>query len=224
MNSATRIGVLIAVLALVTAACGMATQEGQGNSGEVIGLKGSWSVKVFNQDGSPAMSAEFHNDLHPSGGNFLADVLARNTTVGDWAVVLAGSPSDQPCELDGTMFPCQSVEPGGHFEADDNILFATLVVSSDSGVLTLAGSVIAGRDSAITEVRTSWLSCAPDVSPSDCAMAATPGTASAHLTTRDVTTLDWDGDGTPNDGPIPVSAGQTIQVRVDVSFGTLSAP
>src|SRR5438034_3470638 len=59
--------------------------------GEGIKVHGDWVIEVRNADGSLAERREFQNALLNPGSNFLDLTLARNMSVGEWAVALIGA-------------------------------------------------------------------------------------------------------------------------------------
>jgi hypothetical protein len=171
------------------------TEESDGVS-EGIQVHGHWVIEVRNPDGTLATRREFENDLEqPNGAFFLMELLATRATAGNWKVYLGG-PSDGPCDANRK---CVVVQPG---DSDLPHFFPTLIVTSVAENLVLSGSAIASADGDISEVATGLVKCDSSVAPTDC---FTQGNAPAF--TR--TTLP---------SPVPVTAGQQIQVSVMISF------
>ncbi|MGA7096410.1 MAG: hypothetical protein WB245_02455 [Acidimicrobiia bacterium] len=184
---------LLAVIALVVASCGGAQPEASAPS-EGIVVHGDWTIDIYNPDGSLDQHTEFSNALGPNGGNSLAGFLVGQATPGMWLVRLYGS---------DTNGPCKTYEPSFGTCA----LTASAVNNSD-GSLTVTASGTAENDGEIATVDTKIATCGNNVTPADCPAAYDPlfDDTGSSLTEKDLT------------APETVSAGQSIQVEVVISF------
>jgi hypothetical protein len=188
---------VVALLALVVASCGGAVPEASGPS-EGIQVHGDWTIDIYNEDGSLDQGIEFSNDLSFGGPERLAKVLAGVNTPGAWWVAFdSRTVPDAPCP----SF-CRISEPNypGAVESED----LTVTIES-SEVIVLAGSVVAEQAGEVGTVSTRFAFCEPNVAPDSCNGAS--GLAPAgSFTFADTFT------------PVNVEAGQTISIRVDISF------
>lgn len=185
------VGVL-ALMALVLASCGGATPEAAGPT-EGIQVHGDWTIDVYNPDGSLDEHHEFSNALGLRGGAQLINLLAGGLTTGGlWEIELSpGCPSS----TGGTCSMPGIVAIG--VDEDANGVF---------DLLRLVGETTVEADAAIDRVVTNIGFCSSSVSPDAC----TNGENNNPFTARDFAAADT----------VPVSAGQTVQVQVDISFTT----
>lgn len=189
-----RLIALAATLALVVTACGTSGAPEASGTPEGVTVHGHWTIDLIDKDGSLKIRHEFDNALDSRGGDFLAELLAGNTTIGQWKIIADESSGNSPCG-DASAQPCWIVESGAAGVSDN------LTVSSASGVVTLAGDFVATRDGVINRVAT-WLSqCSPTFAPSSC---GNPTTNVAFTGTFP--------------SPINVNSGQQVQITVDISF------
>jgi hypothetical protein len=208
-------GVLLGAIAFATLALGAfdsdaakeqdasaVTSEADG-AGEGIKVHGDWVIEVRNADGSVAERQEFQNALTSGGSQFLDLTLARNASVGEWAVALI--------EIEGVSSPCESIacfitEVGGthNWGTNPQATFPTLQLStSDPGQANqfiLQGNFVATNDRDINEVQ-AWgcFAVPPSLNPGVC--------NNAFAVTRK--TLP---------SPVNVVAGQQVLVAVRISF------
>ena len=197
---------LMAVLTVVAGACGGAEAApepaGDGALASGIGVHGAWTIEVLNPDGTAAANYEFTNALTQSGEEILADVVLGSHYVSAIAprIVVSGS------ELDpNAPSPCGTTS---------DPLLPCIIATSDTAysqptpdVLEVTGSFVAAQDGGILQVETELPMCRVGVEP--CVATWTDFTAFVFVAE------------TGADDPIPVSAGQTVQVTVELSFGTL---
>jgi hypothetical protein len=197
----TKSVVLAMVLALVASIPGMA--RAQDRPSDSIKVHGHWVIEVHNPDGSLASHTEFENALvQDSASPFLASLLARNVSVGFWSITLGGDGVMQPCNnpLDpiGVLpTPCHISEPSAALSNSQN-----LGVTVTAAALRFSGSVTTPRGAAIQYVSTEFVQCGPTLN----AAASCPDAVSGTFTSRSLAQ------------PVPVAAGQIVQVTVTISF------
>jgi len=177
----------------------------RGKSGEGIKVHGHWVLEVHNPDGSLVSRTEFENSLTQNTASpFLASLLARNVSIGFWSIVLASNAGTNPCSVNspslGTLVvPCNIVEP------HDPLTFPhsfNLAVTGAPTALQLSGSVTAERDADIQVVSTHFVQCGPTANASTSCPNPATGTFTSRLLAQ----------------PVPVAAGQIVQVTVTISF------
>ncbi len=194
--------IAMCALALLATACAGATEAGAPPS-EGIAVHGDWIIETFNPDGSLDQRVEFSNDLSPAGPDLLASLLSRQLSMGTWTVLV--SSFAHPENLCEPLQTCRIVE-ADDWDAD-NAHSADLELSRDGDVLVLEGSFEAIETSSISNVATRVRPCQPAVAPGDCnePSLGPNGTSSKVLTGTTIT-------------PVDVTAGQTVAVRVEISF------
>ena len=208
--SSARLTVLSAIL--LTAATTVAqTGQSQPNPGQSsIAVHGSWTIEIHESDGRLVNRYEFNNALNDPRA--LLFILARQRSVGHWAVTL----SDQfnvgrPC-ANGTG--CALHEAGDTNVFSDTTRFTGLTVSADPlpnpTKIVLQGSFAAEATGQISYVATTLSVCDNTVAPATLCQS--------HLVSSSLTTHITQQSGPPPLGPIPVAAGQIVQVRVEISF------
>lgn len=203
----TKVTVLLLSLLLV-ASTGAGAQEAR----EGIQVHGDWVIEVRNPDGTLASRHEFKNALRPAGGDALARILARTWVPAAWSIVLAGS-SSAPCVYNGNPVACTIVEPvlavgsghSGHISNNLTIAPAPDVDYQNLNpyLLRLSGSITAARAGDIGTVSTNLYACSGTSAPASC------GTDFAGLAGFTSRTLP---------SPVPIAAGQIVQVMVTISF------
>ena len=180
---------VVALMALVLASCGGATPEAAGPS-EGIQVHGDWTIDIYNPDGSLDEHVEFSNALGPNGDAQLINLLAGGVTTGGlWEIELSpGCPSD-----------------GGKCSIPG---ITAVAVDEDANgtydLLRLVGETTVEADAAIDRVVTNIGFCASSVSPDAC----TNGENNNPFTSKVFAPADT----------VAVTAGQTVQVQVDISF------
>jgi len=178
-----------------------AASQGGGQQ-EGIKVHGEWMIEVRNPDGTLASRHEFENALEP--GSNLANILARGATFGRWEVIISGLLCP---DSSGNPVSCNVTEPG-FFNGTFPDTSTTLTISApnsgpDAGKFILIGSTRAVFSASVFAVSTHYGECAPTTSP------ASP---CAAFLIRPFTTKFLSAN------PIPVVAGQTIDVTVKISF------
>lgn len=224
---------LVAVLALVLVSCGGGTPEAAGPS-EGIGVQGAWTIDVYNPDGTLDENHEFDNGLRVRGTELLAGLLTstrlgatEDFNASDWAVVLADTgtlqaPGVSPCTtevgglnafssnplvgqgclltMDGGVFDFFEALAPGSFPKNGALGLA----SSDGMTIQLSGSFVADQQGSID-----WVESIVMIE-TDAPSGFPPAPVGEFFSfTGTVLTS------------VPVDAGQTVQVEIDISFGTL---
>lgn len=211
-----RLAILIAMMALVVASCWGGTVETAAESNAVgtgIGVHGAWTITVLESDGSIASTTEFTNALEIGGRNLLSGVLMRFATIGNWIIDLVSVTAEPFCE---DVIRCRIVESQSTIEGHS----ANLTVTTGDDPphpLVLTGSVEVTHAGEIGLVETFNHACFPNASESAESTKSPEQCASdggRHLFQFTGTELD----------PIPVAAGQRVQVEVEIEFGTLTTP
>jgi hypothetical protein len=161
---------------------------------EGIKVHGHWTIEVREPDGRLVSHREFENALY-RGGRALASMMGRGVTALAWAVFLGPYPG--PCTHDdGTPAPCEINEPShprtGH-EVSKNLQVVVGTFPFDD-TIKLTGSTTAAKSTSISTVYSQMLG------------AAAFGNVVYEFSSRDLAT------------PVPVAAGQIIQVSVVFSF------
>lgn len=187
---------VVALLGLVIASCGGTPPEAKGPS-EGIQVHGDWTIDVYNEDGSLDEHLEFSNALTANGAQTLIELLSADRSGGPWNFEIGESTSPaEVCPTTGFQGRC-FVSP----------IAAELVDSDGDGTpetLRLAGSADIEADGQIEYVVTVNRTCVDTIAPADCSS----GGVFRRFTEK---TLD------PGD-VAAVTAGQTVQVQVEISF------
>ena len=183
---------LVAALSLAhQPAARAADAEAPGGPNEGIRIRGEWTIEVRNPDGSLASRHEFKNALVPGQGDAILARLLGRTQVSPWAwSVDVGEVA--PVDASGTPCAPSTTPPNG---IPCSIRETNgLTVAVDGGTVRLSGAVTAAK-------------AAPQLS-------------------RFATRIDWLGGGAAFftekrlPAPIPVAAGQIIQITVVFSFSS----
>lgn len=187
--------VLLGILlpAFAPAAFAQGPQEG-------IKVHGHWVIDVRNPDGALASHTEVENALTPGGSSILALLLGRTmSTVRGWNVTLS--------PVDGSPFGVDPVFPqtarifeaafGDAYGSTGNNVnrFGTLVVAQVYTTVVLKGTATAVADGQIGRVQTELM------------LAFAGGNQ-----------VGYDFSGTFLPSAVPLSAGQSIQITVTLSF------
>jgi hypothetical protein len=181
-----------------------AAGEKLANDGSHQGIKvhGHWTIEVRNPDGSLATHREFENSLAtPQFAVYF--FLSRTYPVGLWTVELDAGPAGHVCLNSGTA-GCFISEPllasmPGMFPG----AFGTLAISSSGTNLVLTGTATANNTGSVGFVRTWVNACPPTTPPNSYSCSSVIG---YEFTIASVSPA------------IPVSAGQTVAVTVNISF------
>ena len=191
--STRRIG-LVAAMALLAAACAApeAVPEASGPS-EGIAVHGDWTIAIYDADGTLDETVTFSNALHPEGAANITGVLSGEFGgVSYWAIGLgsAAGPCDTVCWID----PVQ----------------ATSEATATDRVVRVNGSTVVDADGQLERVETALGICGRTEYPL-CLENADEGIVGTG-SFRSMTEKDL-GPDFPQ-----VSAGQTVDVTVDISF------
>jgi hypothetical protein len=202
------LGGAIAAIAAAPSVVGMpaqppASQPPAGSAAEGISIHGHWTVDVRNTDGSLASHHEFENALHPNGNSTLAALLGRSRSVGTWAVLLANANGfGGPCEVSGVEDDCVVLETADlSWPVQANRIYRNLSMTVVDGTVRLSGQATMTFASSIGRVSTISGTCAATIAPAGCLNPNFIPTFTSHTMT-----------------PIPVAAGQIVQVTVVLSF------
>jgi hypothetical protein len=201
---------VLSTILLAAATTGAQTAQPQPNRGQSsIAVHGFWTIEVREPDGRLVNRYQFNNALNDPRP--LLFVLARQSSVGRWAVGLGDQFNvGQPC-ANGTA--CVLHEDGDNNVLSGSTKFTGLTVSADPLPLptrvVLQGSFAAGATGQISRVSTNLSLCDNSVAPVTSCSGGTSFQLTTHITQQ---------SGAPPLGPIPVAAGQIVQVRVEISF------
>jgi hypothetical protein len=175
-------------------------------SGDGIHVVGNWTLDVRDADGTLVESRAFHNDLAFSGARHLIDLLTRQAVHGDLELHISGAQG--PCDQgDGDRFRCVIAEPedsGISGAITKNLVFE--VLPPGDGLprrIRYTGSFVADFDDDLTDVNSWWDQCDyGEFLTCD----ASNSSRSSEFTEREL------------DTPLPVEAGQTVNVTFELSF------
>jgi hypothetical protein len=208
-----RLAVLSALPLLTAAAAGAQSQPS--SSPSTIVVRGHWAITVREPDGGLEKKYEFDNALVDARPLLLT--ISRQQSIAHWNVVLGDVYTvGEPC-IGGTPpgeRSCILQEPGDSRSFSDAPRLAVLSVglegSPSPNKIVLQGTFTAPATGQISQVRTGVAVCANTIAP------ATPCDVSSAYS---FTSHTMQPAGAPEaGGPIPVSAGQVVQVRVEISF------
>lgn len=193
---------------------------------QAIQVSGYWKIDVRDADGTLATHREFENSL--TSNAILPSLLLGTASVGTAEVFIIGNPG--PCQINSgstcilypvngfvcpPAFCMRSLISAAHFNKDGAV----------DGV-TLSGFFTAMNDGNISAVETGFVVCgqtptqgsggAPTAatSPKTCATAILQG-ADSSIESR-LTRFVFNGTG--SSAPIPITAGQIVQISVLLSF------
>jgi len=210
-----RLGVVgvLATLTLLGAACGRSGEHngtsaaappteavaetssdtsGSGDPGaEGITVHGHWRLDIHNEDGSLDRTVEFENALEPTGAELLAQLLVGQAVpeATMWSIVVSGGGVPGPC---GTA----------------NCFIVATTEVPNPGEILLSGALTAEQDGTVGRVVTNVPICqSSTTAPDDCSGSNTTFTLKSAS----------DDAGDEFD-PVPVTAGQLLQVAVTLSF------
>jgi hypothetical protein len=185
----------LAVLALLGGAA-EAAEPAAGAQPVGIKVHGHWTIDVLNPDGSRASHHEFQNALQPPGAANLARFLGKVNSPGMWDVLLYSTAGAANCSVAGV--PCILSE--SNYPNGNGPLSVTVPTSGpNQDKLVLAGSFPSPDARSLFRVISGVTLC-PTGSP-----GCSPGTLGGNFSLKDF-------------DPIPVQAGQIIQITVVFSF------
>jgi hypothetical protein len=200
--------IAITVCALTVAALSTAPLAAQTNQAappaargpqEGIKVHGHWTITVRNADGTIASNNEFENALESSGGVFLRDIIQRSATPGFWSVFVF----DGLCPVDAIGSTVCRLTESGSGQTGPNV-YPTLVVGGASAFLS--ATFTATTAGTVSGVQTYLTVCGSSQSSQACASSAAAPTGAGPFSSRGLAQ------------PIPVQAGQIVQVTVTFSF------
>jgi len=143
----------IAASSVATAATGSAPGAPQ----EGIKVHGHWTIEVKNPDGSLAERRDFENALGGNGNYVLTHLLARQSSVGGWGIVLmAVNHSDDAFLHDSTPawgYIVETTNPYNYTEFFKNLTVGLPTDGANAGKLVLSGSATAQRNGKIEVVQ-----------------------------------------------------------------------
>ena len=181
---------VLTALAMVVTACGGGVPEAAAPN-DTIAVHGDWTIDIYNPDGTLDEHVEFENAFE--GEAPLSSLLAGGYEVNAWMLRFRSS-VDSPCDETGQL-PCIITNDvgmqGDHVSQD-------LAVAIESGTIVLSGSTTAEADASISVVES-----VIDLAPTNGAF----DTLFQQFTMTET-------------GPHAVTAGQTVQVEVVISFTT----
>lgn len=191
---------------MMLAACGTAAadtaadagDEGGGGGDETVAVHGDWEISVYDADGTLDEHVEFSNALEASGEVTLASLLARQKTIGAWFVVLLDDPGANDICTNGCIV-AESTYGGSATSSDLELSQPT------PDTVLLAGTVEATAAGEIVGVASGHSQCDAATSAADCGTSG--GAGGLGFTQTAI-------------APIPVEAGQLVQVDVTLSFTT----
>lgn len=196
-----------------------ASGEKPAGDGKHTGIKvhGHWTIDVKNPDGTLAKHAEIENSLTPNGAAILAALLSRTVSPGLWAINMVGSSAGM---CGGTNTSCTVNEPGIGNPSGVPFVFSTLTVAfgANTGTVTLSGSAMVSAAGSIQSLTSLFFVCSNSTAPSAPCNGTVinagvfPGNTLANqlynVTSVSLTSAQQ----------VQVSAGQTMQVTVVISF------
>ena len=192
---------LLAAATMVLAACGGDAARESGAPSESIEVHGEWAIDIYNEDGSLDRSVDFSNALFSDGLPSLIPLLLGEVAPGEWLIYFGrGSISDPATDV----CPSNGPSRAGNCVIDPVLTTVDLFGGSGEETLRLSGSAAVEQDGTIPWVATAFGTCSADTTPNDC------DRSHGLFTTKDIDPADVQA----------VSAGQVVQVQVDISFAT----
>lgn len=189
------------------------TKPSQGGPQEAIKVHGHWTIVIKNPDGSEASRHQFENALAGTSGNLLLlSLLNRSSSAGPWLVgidgnlCLNGNGDPDSCFIIETALPSRS---GPNFFPNLKIAIQQPTGPASLYTLALSGTAKAVASGSIATVLTTMTTCSGNVTPTSCTTIPTINAQfplGFNFTTRTLGT------------PIPVQAGQSVDVTVALSF------
>jgi len=219
-------GVCSVLLMLCAGQPGFAQQSPESPSSgkpgkEGIKVHGQWVINVKNPDGTLAKHLEFENSL-ADGGYYLLTLMAGYVVPRAYAIRLSGNPCIQMVNNINTPRGCEIVtDPTIGFVDGDCVnaecfygLVTTFNVSGNGPFsMVLAGSVTVPANGIISSVQTIDIDCG--YASNAALIQQSPAACNASISGAPFQTLT-SFSGPPL--PVPVTAGQNIQVTVTISF------
>jgi hypothetical protein len=195
--------------------------------GEDIKVHGHWIIDVKNPDGSLAEHRDFQNSL-ADGGQLLVGLFSGYTVIGSYGIGLVGNacspllpePGASNCYITQSL----TEDFGGSVCGSSLVCFNTLTTAvnltgtgSPAYSMVLSGSALAQVPGTITAVQTIYGGCYTGVNPTPNTRTADSPVACSGLVGA-FSTTSGTFTGTTLATPLPVTAGQTVEVTVTISF------
>jgi len=214
------------LLGLTSMARAQTTDQSGGGPQGGIKVRGHWVIDVRDPDGSVVAQREFDNAITQTGRSYIARLLARTIYLTPWEIELGNSSGNGPCAggfVGGVPnnSSCWIVDVGignlaGYFGLP-TVVFTTgttTVGGAGGAEVILTGRITASTAGAINRVATHRTLCPlgnppPYAQTTDGCLYTGPGEV---FTSHDLTAAQGPG------APLPVTAGQIVQVTVTVSF------
>lgn len=213
---------LMGATLLVGSAAFAAAQAPRGGPIEGIKVHGHWEIEVRNPDGSLATRTEFENALL-AGNTVISDLMQGFAVPGRWVVRASGVCGTGSGSVTTTCY----MVPAGSVTTAAPELFETLTVIDLGPNLQLFGSFTAAIDGSISSVGTDMVGCGT-ATARNTANSPAPSQCLPMLAIGQNLVIRFLSSSTPNTRlqsftgttltPIPVTAGQIVQVRVTISF------
>lgn len=197
---------LLAATTMVLAGCGGVADDPGGGIGDAIAVHGDWTIDIYHEDGTLDEHLEFSNAL-TGGAEILAILLAGQSPdgqstqpyVSSWGILFGVAPGP------GGTDPCDTQVTGisDNPDLDFACLIDTPSVSIGAGgdSVVLSGSTQATQDGAFIN----WVE------------TVVSGVFNDSPNTFPIFGGSFTGTAIPEQS---VSAGQTVQVEVEISFTT----
>jgi len=195
----TRSTVLLSLAVALSLALGVAAADAQTKEG--IGVSGYWKIDVRNPDGTLASHTEFENALTGDGQGSLVNLLFGASTVQSMGIQLVGPIDASPCVY--TILGLTIAVPC----FIEGSALTSAVQVNPVGALVLTGSTTATNNGLISGVST--------LTNSACGAGLVTCAPINFHTSFTGFALSGGAGSVP---PIPVTAGQIVQVSVTLSF------
>jgi len=197
MRRVIAVGVALLVSLAGALPAGAETEEG-------IQVHGHWKIEILEPDGTLVSVMEFENALvDPSAWSYLAKLLSAVASSGGYLVYLENDPGVGPCNDDlSDPISCHIAEAGSLWPVSPHS--SNLLITATGTTVVLAGSVTADNSEPVSVVGTRGKVCTVSYSPLVCR-----GESMALVEDFTRATLP---------SPVPIDAGQIIQVTVTISF------
>ena len=180
-----------------------------------IKVHGHWVIDVRNPDGTPAARRDFDNAVTPFGKTHLVNVLLRSFSVAPFFIVVGSSTGDGPCKGLPNLVGygpnmCFAAHPSSINGLTPSSVSPTLTqtIGGQGDRIILAGAITARTAGQIDMVATVQPTCIPTAASSDCHSMGAGGAFTSHDLRDQQGAL----------APIPIVAGQIVQVTVTFSF------
>lgn len=188
---------LMCGLLVFAAPVGAQTSNPASGFGGDIKVHGHWIIDVKNPDGTMAARHEFENALQTGGALKLAAILGRLNAPGRWYVLLYSPPGAADCVQSGV--PCVFSENKSLDATGGDLTVSVPTSGPNQDKLVLTGSFTSPDNRSFFRAFSALNVCP----------AGSPGCATGGGD-HSFTMKDFD--------PIPVQAGQIVQVTVVISF------